>query len=342
MCSEGILLGYGNPLLDITVSGTEEFLKKYGLKSDDAILAEEKHMPMYAEMVDTFKDVEFIPGGATQNALRVAQWFLVTPKATTYFGCISKDKFGDILVEKATNAKVNVRYQYTDKAPTGTCAVVVLGNQRSLCANLAAANCFTESHLDDSDNWALVEKAKFYYIAGFPLTVCPSAILRIAKHACQQNKIFCTNLAAPFICQFFKEPLLKTMPYVDYLFGNEEEALKFGEANGFNTTDIKEIALKSSELPKENKKRSRVVIFTRGDKPTIVVKDGKVEEYNVIPVESSKIVDTNAAGDAFVGGFLAQLINGKPISECINCAHYAANVIVKRSGCSLPEKHDYR
>jgi len=342
MCSEGILLGYGNPLLDITVSGSEEFLKKYELKSDDAILAEEKHMPMYAEMVETFKDVEFIPGGATQNAIRVAQWFIEVPKATTYFGCISKDKFGDILVEKATDAKVNVRYQYTDKAPTGTCAVVVIGNQRSLCANLAAANCFTESHLDDSENWALVDKAKFYYIAGFPLTVCPAAIQRIAKHACEQNKVFCSNLAAPFICQFFKEPLMQTIPYVDFLFGNEEEALQFGKINDFNTDDIKEIALKSSQLPKENKKRSRVVVFTCGDKATIVAKDGKVEEFSTVPIDASEIVDTNAAGDAFVGGFLAQLIKGESLAECIKCAHYAANVIIKRSGCSLPEKHDYR
>lgn len=29
------------------------------------------------------------------------------------------------------------------------------------------------------------------------------------------------NLSAPFISQFFKEPLMKVMPYVDILFGNE-------------------------------------------------------------------------------------------------------------------------
>ena len=36
---------------------------------------------------------------------------------------------------------------------------------RSLCANLAAANCFTEEHLDDAENWKLVEKAQFFYVA---------------------------------------------------------------------------------------------------------------------------------------------------------------------------------
>jgi hypothetical protein len=36
----------GNPLLDIQVLNGEKYLEKYGLKSNDAILAEEKHMPM--------------------------------------------------------------------------------------------------------------------------------------------------------------------------------------------------------------------------------------------------------------------------------------------------------
>ena len=36
----------GNPLLDMQVTGGEALLEKYGLKSNDAILAEEKHMPM--------------------------------------------------------------------------------------------------------------------------------------------------------------------------------------------------------------------------------------------------------------------------------------------------------
>lgn len=36
----------GNPLLDMQVTNGEELLKKYNLKSNDAILAGEEHMPM--------------------------------------------------------------------------------------------------------------------------------------------------------------------------------------------------------------------------------------------------------------------------------------------------------
>lgn len=40
------ILGMGNPLLDISANVTQEFLDKYELALDNAILAEDKHQPM--------------------------------------------------------------------------------------------------------------------------------------------------------------------------------------------------------------------------------------------------------------------------------------------------------
>lgn len=37
----------GNPLLDIQVTNGEQLLKKYNLNANDAILADEKHLPMW-------------------------------------------------------------------------------------------------------------------------------------------------------------------------------------------------------------------------------------------------------------------------------------------------------
>lgn len=62
----------GNPLLDISATVDRNFLEKYDLKSNDAILAEEKHKPMYDELVE-FYNANFIAGGSVQNTMRVAQ-----------------------------------------------------------------------------------------------------------------------------------------------------------------------------------------------------------------------------------------------------------------------------
>lgn len=61
----------------------------------------------------------------------------------------------------------------------------------------------------------------FHRLQGFFLTVSVESILKVAKHASENNKLFCLNLSAPFICQFFKDNLMKVLPYVDVLFGNE-------------------------------------------------------------------------------------------------------------------------
>jgi adenosine kinase len=67
-----MLLGMGNPLLDLSVTVDPALLTKYNLKPNDAILAEDKHMPLYKEL-SSDPSVEYIAGGSTQNSLRVAQ-----------------------------------------------------------------------------------------------------------------------------------------------------------------------------------------------------------------------------------------------------------------------------
>ncbi|XP_070925856.1 adenosine kinase isoform X4 [Macaca nemestrina] len=231
---ENILFGMGNPLLDISAVVDKDFLDKYSLKPNDQILAEDKHKELFDELVKKFK-VEYHAGGSTQNSIKVAQWMIQQPhKAATFFGCIGIDKFGEILKRKAAEAHVDAHYYEQNEQPTGTCAACITGDNRSLVANLAAANCYKkEKHLDLEKNWMLVEKARVCYIAGFFLTVSPESVLKVAHHASENNRIFTLNLSAPFISQFYKESLMKVMPYVDILFGNETEAATFAREQGF-------------------------------------------------------------------------------------------------------------
>ncbi|OBS72340.1 hypothetical protein A6R68_13087, partial [Neotoma lepida] len=89
-------------------------------------------------------------------------WMIQEPhRAATFFGCIGIDKFGEILKSKAAEAHVDAHYYEQNEQPTGTCAACITGSNRSLVANLAAANCYKkEKHLDLEKNWMLVEKAR--------------------------------------------------------------------------------------------------------------------------------------------------------------------------------------
>ena len=50
----------------------------------------------------------YIAGGATQNSVRVAQWMLQVPGATSYMGCIGYDDFGQRMQKTAEQDGVNV------------------------------------------------------------------------------------------------------------------------------------------------------------------------------------------------------------------------------------------
>lgn len=339
---EGVLYGMGNPLLDISADVPKDYLEKYGLKPNDAILAEEKHMPIYQELVDNYKPVKYIAGGATQNSIRVAQWMLQKKNATSYIGCVGKDKFSVQLREQAEGDGVCVHYLEDEAQPTGLCACLITEKVRSLVANLGAANHYKKDHLMQKENWALVEKAKIAYISGFFLTVSPDSIIEVGKHCAETNKMFLMNLSAPFIPLAFKDPLLNAIPYVDILVGNEAEAAALSTALNLGLEDIREIAKYVVKQPKINQSRPRVVIFTQGPNPIIVCKaDLTITEYPIIPIAEEDILDTNGAGDAWVGGFLSQLVLEKPLEDCMKGGNYAANVIIKRSGCTYPETPDF-
>ena len=61
------------------------------------------------------------------------------------------------------------------------------------------------------------------------------------------NQTECTFEAAVVFTQVppFKKVFTETMPYVDYLFGNETEAEAFAESEGWKTKNTTEIAAKA-------------------------------------------------------------------------------------------------
>ena len=79
-------------------------------------------------------------------------------------------------------------------------------------------------------------------------------------------------------------------------------------------------------------------MFTQGSSATIVACQGKVEVFPVEALPRELLVDTNGAGDAFVGGFLSQVALGKPMDQCVKAAHFAARTIIQRSGCTFPKE----
>jgi adenosine kinase len=312
-------------------------LEKYDVKLNSAILCEEKHLPVFQELIKDFQ-VKYVAGGATQNSIRVAQWMTQEAGSTQFTGCIGNDEFGKQLEKSAQGDGVATYYRVDEKTPTGSCAVLINSKERSLMANLSAANEYKPDHLNSPEFAKVWQAADAFYIAGFFLTVSPESIMTVAEHANEKNKAFCMNLSAPFITEFFNEPLVAALPYVDFLFGNESEAVAFGTKMGYTDLSVAGVALEIAKIPKTNGKRERYIVFTQGADATIVVQGEEVTKYIVPPLDAEKIVDVNGAGDAFVGGFLSAFNKGQGIDVCVGAGHYAASVILGVSGTELPSE----
>ena len=329
--SKNSLVCLGHPLLDISASVGLDLFEKYGLKTGSACLAEEKHVPLYKELIENYQ-CDFIAGGASLNTCRAAQWMSKTPNFSTFFGCVGEDEFSIRLREATSDAGVNTNYQVDPTTPTGTCAVLIHDKERSLVANLSASKNLTLEYVQN--NWSAIEQAQVVYAEGYLFSDAVGPVVESAKYACENGKIFALNVSAQFIIEFFKDNLMRALPYCEYLFGNEDETQKFGEVFGFGN-DIIEIVKQMSNMP-SNTPRPKKIVITRGKDPVIIAIQGEVTEYPVPFIEQEKILDLNGAGDSFVGAFLYHLIKGSSLEKCVAAGNYLSGEVIQLSGCSLP------
>jgi adenosine kinase len=160
--------------------------------------------------------------------------------------------------------------------------------------------------------------------------------------------------------------------------GNEDEAKAFAEANGFNEVeDLKEIAKKLVEISKvgkegkvkrlgeendfqlfkKNERRKRIVIITRGNLPIIVATvqqqssandhpadvghSIQIEEFPALNIPTGNFVDTDGAGDAFAGGFMAAFVCDFSFHKCIQYGLFAASIIIQQKGCTFPTDFNF-
>ncbi|KAL3093347.1 hypothetical protein niasHS_005861 [Heterodera schachtii] len=307
-----ILIGLGSPLLDISANVGSELLDKYGLKENGAVLIDQQNMDKFMPLEDEILNLDsvlFLPGGSALNTIRVFQWvsngingqkFHKADRAI-FFGSVGNDSEAEMLIEKTLETGVEAKFQRIERVRTGKCFSLINATNRSLCACLGAASLFSLDFLHLPENAKLIDTAKFFYSSAHFFTVCPEAIKHLATKANELERPFLFNLSADYIPGKFKKELNEIMPF----------------ANGGKTG-------------------GRIVLITRGEKALIVAQNGTIKEFPVLFVD--KIVDTNGAGDAFCGGFLAAFACDFSLEKCVKFALSAAATIVQNCGCTFPEE----
>lgn len=152
----------------------------------------------------------FTPSVCSPNLLptTVAQWVSGRAGLTVYSGCVGNDEYGRKLEAAASKDHVRVEYLKDAAYPTGTCAVLIHDKERSLIANLGAANHYKTDHLNSPLMQGIVAQARIFYSAGFFLTVSPDSMVAVGKHAAETGKIYMTNLSGEAVVVHFPSILV--------------------------------------------------------------------------------------------------------------------------------------
>jgi adenosine kinase len=140
------------------------------------------------------------------------------------------------------------------------------------------------------------------------------------------------NISAAYIAQSFGAQLHAVLPYVDIVICNESEAEAWASATDLPPTPLASIARALAVLPKANASRPRLVVITRGKDDTLVVGGAEPDApalYPVLAVRDTDIVDTNGAGDAFAGAFMAALVAGKDVPAAVRAGQKLAAICVQ-------------
>lgn len=125
-------------------------------------------------------------------------------------------------------------------------------------------------------------------------------IMRLAKQA---GKMLFYN-PAPVLPNIAQLPL----DLVDVLILNEIEA--------------------QSLQPKNNK----ITLLTQGAEGVTVMMNGSSMHYPALPVQ--RVVDTTAAGDTFIGFFMAEYLHTHDIAASVNLATRAASLCIQQAGAA--------
>jgi ribokinase len=265
------------------------------------------------------EDLVIFPGGKGANQA-VAAARLGAKVAMV--GRVGKDSFGTTLIDNLKNNKVDVRHILRDDStPTGTAVIVLDSHGQNTIVVSPGANGKVNS--TDIEPEAFMDSPILLAQFEIPLeTVIYSANLA------REKKL--RILLNPAPARTLPDELLMT---VDYIVPNETE---LGLLTGKPVNNLGSIEEACRSLISRGAQNTIVTLGANG--ALIVNKNGAKH----IPAYEVKVVDTTAAGDAFVGGLAVGLLNGKSLEDAVQYACACGALAVTKFGAqpSLPTTED--
>jgi len=247
------------------------------------------HFPQPGETISG-EDLQVIPGGKGANQAVAAARLGAN---VSMLGRVGKDNFGDFLLENLKSNNIDSQFVRRDESSTGTAIIIVDSNGQNSIVLSAGANGKVSS--------ADVENASFLHhdLLLLQLEIPTPTVLRAAQRA-KENDIRVILNPAP--AQQLPDELIAL---ADFVIPNETE---LSLLTNQIVSDLTSAEMAAKDLLSRGAKN---VIVTLGSKGALIV-----DKETTTHVDSFKVdvVDTTAAGDAFIGGFAVSLESDSKLS----------------------------
>jgi len=314
----------GNALVDTVFKVEHSLIQELGLEIDQMTLSSaEEHSPIIERLIESGADTVSDCGGSATNSLVAAASF----GAKCFHTCkVSDDQDGVRYLESLKEAGVGHKGNMAsaNKIPTGKCLILVTPDaKRTMTTALNVSSLMDENDLDLDQ----IANSKIFYIEGYMVT--SEENYKVTLQALNHLQDFpdvkiAFSLSDPGIVMGFKEKFLEMESFgLDYIFGNDDEAMAFVDAE-----NIEEAFVKLQE-------KSYTSIITMGEKGSAVITS---EEIIHTPKANTEPIDTNGAGDMFAGSFMYALLQDNDLKSCAEFANYGASKVVETFGPRLTQE----
>jgi ribokinase len=237
-------------------------------------------------------------------------------------GKVGKDPYGVELIERLKKEQINTDFVFEDaEIPTGVALITVdeTGQNTIVVASGANARLTSEE---------VIQAENVFKVASAVLLQLESPLPAVCQAIDIAHKYGAKVILNPAPAQKLNRKLYSL---IDYLIPNETELELL--------TDLPEGSALIHKVKKLQKDGAKNIVVTLGSQGALVF-DGDIPQN--VPAHNVSVVDTTAAGDAFVGAFAVALTKGLTIKEMAAWGNAAGALATTHPGAqpSLPRLNE--